>query len=82
MSKNVLLPTNIEPESFAIVKIIANYALGLEALTTVSMDNLDPAMLRTRYNNAIQLARALNVSKNLTERFATLLSDNETLTNE
>jgi lysyl-tRNA synthetase class II len=82
MSENVLLPTDDEPKSFAIVKIIANNARSLEALAAASADNLDPATLRTQYNNAIQLARALNASENLTERFATLLSDNETLTNE
>jgi hypothetical protein len=82
MSKSVLLPTDDEPESFAIVRIMADHARGLEALAAVSADNLDSAMLRTRYNNAIQLARALNASENLTERFATLLSDSETLTTE
>jgi hypothetical protein len=82
MSENVILPTNDEPETFAIVKIMATRARGLEALATSSADNLDPATLRTRYNNAIQLARALNASENLTDRFATLLSDTETLTNE
>jgi hypothetical protein len=82
MSENVILPTDDEPETFAIVKIMATRTRGLEALAAASADNLDPATLRTRYNNAIQLARALNASENLTERFATLLSDTETLTNE
>jgi hypothetical protein len=67
MSKSILLPTDDEPESFAIVRIMADRAHGLEALTAASTDNLDPAMLRTQYNNAIQLARALNVTENLTE---------------
>jgi hypothetical protein len=48
MSKNILLPTDDEPESFAIVKIIANHARGLEALAVVSADNLDPATLHSR----------------------------------
>jgi hypothetical protein len=82
MSENVILPTDDEPKTFAIVRIMATCARGLEALAAASTDNLDPAMLRTRYNNAIQLARALNVSENLTEQFTTLLSDTETLTNE
>jgi ABC-type transporter Mla subunit MlaD len=82
MSENVLIPTDDEPKSFAIVKIMSDRARGLEALAAASADNLDPATLRTGYNNAIQLARALNASENLTERFATLLSDIETLTNE
>jgi hypothetical protein len=80
MSESILLPTNDEPESFAIVRIMADHARGLEALAATSADNLDPAMLLTRYNNAIQLARALNISENLTERFTTLLSDIEILT--
>jgi hypothetical protein len=78
MSESILLPTDDEPESFAIVRIMADRTRGLEALAAASADNLDPATLRTRYNNAIQLARALNASENLTERFATI----ETLTNE
>jgi hypothetical protein len=82
MSENVIIPTNNEPETFAIVKIMATRARGLEALATASADNLDPATLCTRYNNTIQLARALNASENLTEQFATLLSDTKTLTNE
>jgi DNA uptake protein ComE-like DNA-binding protein len=82
MSENVLPLTDDKPKSFAIVKIIAGYARHLEALTAASTDNLDPAMLRTQYNNAIQLAHALNTSENLTKQFATLLSDTETLTNE
>jgi hypothetical protein len=48
MSENVLIPTDDEPESFAIVKIMADRAHGLEALTAASVDNLDPATLRTR----------------------------------
>jgi hypothetical protein len=82
MSESVLLPTDDEPESFAIVRIMADHARGLEALAAASADNLDPATLCTRYNNAIQLARALNASENLTESFATLLSNIEALTNE
>jgi hypothetical protein len=82
MSENVIIPTDDEPETFAIVKIMATHTHGLEALATVSVDNLDPATLCTHYNNAIQLARALNASENLTEQFTTLLSDTETLTNE
>jgi hypothetical protein len=82
MSENVLPPTDDEPESFAVVKIIAGHAHSLEALAAASADNVNPATLCTRYNNAVQLARALNASENLTERFATLLSDTETLTNE
>jgi hypothetical protein len=82
MSDSVLLPTGDEPESFAIVRIMADRARGLEALTAASADNLDPAMLCTQYINAIQLACALNASENLTERFTTLLSNIETLTIE
>jgi hypothetical protein len=81
MSENVIIPTNDEPKTFPIVKIMATRARGLEALAAASADNLDPATLCTRYNKAIQLARTLNASENLTERFATLLSDTETLTN-
>jgi hypothetical protein len=53
MSESILLPTDDEPESFAIVRIMVDYSRGLKALTTVSADNLDPTMLCTRYNNAI-----------------------------
>jgi hypothetical protein len=67
MSKNILLPTNNDPKSFAIVKIIANHTCGLKALTAASADNLDPTMLHTQYNNAIQLAHALNASENRTK---------------
>jgi hypothetical protein len=82
MSENILPPTDDEPESFSSVKIIANHTHGLEALAAASADNVDPATLRTRYNNSIQLACALNASENLAEQFATLLSDTEILTNE
>jgi hypothetical protein len=82
MSKNIILPTDDEPETFTIVRIMATHARGLEALAAASADNLDPVMLCTQYNNAIQLARALNASENLTEWFTTLLSDTKTLTNE
>jgi hypothetical protein len=80
MSENVTLPTDDEPETFAIVKIMATRARGLEALAAASADNLDPDTLHTRYNNAIQLARALNASENLTERFATLTNERDAAT--
>jgi hypothetical protein len=82
MSENVIIPTDDEPETFAIVKIMVTHAHGLKALAAASVDNLDPAMLCTHYNNAIQLAHTLNASENLTEQFTTLLSDTKTLTNE
>jgi hypothetical protein len=80
MSENVTLPTDDEPETFAIVKIMATRARGLEALAAASADNLDPDTLHTRYNNAIQLAHALNTSENLTERFATLTNKRDAAT--
>jgi hypothetical protein len=65
MSESILLPTDDEPKSFTIVRIMADHARGCEALTAVSADNLDPAILHTWYNNAIQLAHTLNASENL-----------------
>jgi hypothetical protein len=47
MSENVILPTDDEPEIFAIVKIMATYTYGLKALAAASADNLDPTMLCT-----------------------------------
>jgi hypothetical protein len=62
-----------------IVRIVSDHARAVEALAAASADSLDHAMLRSSYENAINLTRALHSSENLTDRFATLVNENEDL---
>jgi hypothetical protein len=65
-----------------IVRIVSDDAHAIEALATASADSLDHATLRSSYENAINLARALHSSENLTDRFTALVTENEDLTLE
>jgi hypothetical protein len=60
------------PDSLLIVRILADHARAIEALAATSADSLDPATLRASYEGAVNLARVLNTSKNLTDRFTAL----------
>jgi hypothetical protein len=72
-------PTAMPTESPVIVRIIADHARGIDALASSPADSLDAVMLRANYEGAVNLARALNTSKNLTNRFAALTAENEEL---
>jgi hypothetical protein len=62
-----------------IVRIVSDDTRAIEALAAASADSLDHATLRSSYENAINLARALHSSENLTNRFAALVTENEDL---
>jgi BioD-like phosphotransacetylase family protein len=76
MSESV--PATAVP-SPVIVRIVSDHARAIEALAAASADSLDHATLRSSYENAINLARALHSSENLTDRFAALVTENEDL---
>jgi hypothetical protein len=67
------------PDSPLIVRILADHARAIEALATTSADSLDPATLRASYEGAVNLARVLNTSENLTDRFTALTAEIEDL---
>jgi hypothetical protein len=46
------------------------------------VDSLDPVILRTNDEGAVNIARALNTSENLTNQFAALTTENEDLSLE
>jgi hypothetical protein len=61
------------------MRIVANHVRAIQALAAASADSLDHATLRSSYENAISLTRALHSSENLTDRFTTLATENEDL---
>jgi hypothetical protein len=65
-----------------IMRIISDYPHAIEALAAASTDSLDHATVCSSYKNAINLTRALYSSENLTDQFATLVTENEDLTLE
>jgi hypothetical protein len=67
------------PDSALIVRILADYARAIEALAATSADSVDPATLRVSYEGTVNLARALNTSENLTDRFTALAAEIEDL---
>jgi hypothetical protein len=74
-------PTSAESfsPSSVIVRIIADHARAIEALAAASVDSLDHAMLLSSYENAISLTCMLYSSKNLTDQFSALTTENEDL---
>jgi hypothetical protein len=76
MSESV--PTTAFPSPI-IVRIISDYACAVEALAAASADSLNHAMLRSSYENAINLACILHSSKNLTNQYTMLITENEDL---
>jgi hypothetical protein len=73
------VPTEPSPPASIVVRIIADHARAVEALTAASTDSLNHATLLSSYENAISLTRALHSSENLTDRFAALATENEDL---
>jgi hypothetical protein len=76
MSEPTSATTESSPPSSIIMKIIADHIHAIEALAAASANSLDHAMLRTSYDNAINLARTLHCSENLTDRFTALAAEN------
>jgi hypothetical protein len=79
MSEPAPATTESSPPPFIIVRIIADHVSAIEALAAASADSLDHAMLRSSYENAINLTCALHCSENLTDWFTTLVTENEDL---
>jgi hypothetical protein len=75
-------PTTTPTESPVIVRIIADHARAIDALASSPADSLDAVTLRANYEGAVNLARALNTSENLTNRFAALTAENDDLSLE
>jgi hypothetical protein len=71
--------TGSSPPSSIIVRIVTDHVRAIEALAAASTDSLDHATLRSSYENAISLTRALHSSENLTDRFTALATENEDL---
>jgi hypothetical protein len=63
------------PDSPLIMRILADHARTIKALAATSADCFHPATLRPSYEGAINLAHALNTSKNLTDRFTALAAE-------
>jgi hypothetical protein len=61
------------------MRIVTDHVRAIEALAAAPVDSLDHATLRSSYENAISLARALHCSENLTDRFAAIATENEDL---
>jgi hypothetical protein len=79
MSEPTYATAESSPLPFLIMRIVADHICAVEALTAASTDTLDHARLHSSYKNAINLARILHSSENLTDRFATLVTDNKDL---
>jgi hypothetical protein len=79
MSEPTPATTESSSPSSVVVRIVADHVRAVEALTASSAKSLDHAMLRTSYENAINLARALHSSENLTDRFAALAAEHKDL---
>jgi hypothetical protein len=67
------------PDSPLIVRILTEHARAIEALAATSADSFDPATLHASYKGSVNLARALNTSENLTDRFTALAAEIEDL---
>jgi hypothetical protein len=61
------------------MRIVANHICAIEALAAASADCLDHAMLRSSYENAINLTGTPHSSENLTDGFTALVTENEDL---
>jgi hypothetical protein len=61
------------------MRIITDHIRAIKALAGTSMDSLNHAMLRSSYENAINLACVLHSSKNLTDQFDVVVTKNEDL---
>jgi hypothetical protein len=72
-------PTEMPSPPSVVIRIIANHARAVEALATASANSLDHAMLLSSYENTISLTHALHSSKNLTNQFTALATENEDL---
>jgi hypothetical protein len=57
--------------------IIADHICAITALAATSVNSLNYATLQTSYKNAINPARALHSSGNLSNQFAMLVTENE-----
>jgi hypothetical protein len=79
MSESAPATAVSSPPSSVIVRIVSDHVRAVEALAAASADSLDHATLRSSYENAINLARALHFSENLTDRFTALVTENEDL---
>jgi hypothetical protein len=61
------------------MRIITDHIHPIEALAATSADSLNYAMLCSSYENAISLTSTLHSSKNLTDQFTTLPTENKDL---
>jgi hypothetical protein len=75
-------PTTMPTKSPVIMQIITDYARAINTLTSSPADSLDAVTLCANYEGAVNLAHALNTSKNLTNRFTALTAKNEELSLE
>jgi hypothetical protein len=79
MSESAPATAISSPPSSIMVKIVSDHTRAVEALAAASTDSLNHAMLRSGYENAINLTCALYSSENLTNRFTALVTENEDL---
>jgi hypothetical protein len=80
MSKTIQPASQLSPESFGIIKIIANHAHTFKALAANSADTLDPTTLYTQFVNTINLTGDLHFSNNFTVHFMVWVTEAEDLT--
>jgi hypothetical protein len=79
MSEPIPATTESSPASSIVMTIIADHVRAIDALAAASANSLDHTILRTSYENTINLTRDLHSSENLTDRFAALAAENEDL---
>jgi hypothetical protein len=77
ISETIPAMATLSPPSFTIVEIVPSHTYPLEALTATSADSLEHTILHTSYKNAINLACAVYLTKNLTNQFAALATEAE-----
>jgi chorismate-pyruvate lyase len=75
-------PTTTPTESPVIMWIITDHTQAIEALASSPADSLDAITLRANYEGVVNLARTLNTSENLTNRFTALTAENDDLSLE
>jgi hypothetical protein len=79
MSEPTPATAESSPLPFVIVRIVTDHVHAIKALAATAADCLDHAMLRSSYENTINLAWVLYSSENLTDWFDTLVTENEDL---
>jgi hypothetical protein len=79
MSESTSATPKLSPLPFIIIKIFANHICDIEAIAATYAGSLNHTTLYSSYENTINLTHALHSSKNLTDQFTMLVTENDDL---